>query len=255
MTHSLEGKSAIVTGAASGIGRAAALLFAKAGASVTLADRNAEGLEETLEQVKAAGGVARSVTTDVSDASQVRTMVEAAIAAYGTLHCAFNNAGISSNLYAGVDSYDEAEWDRVVRINLKAPFLCMKYEIQAMLRTGGGAIVNTASNLAQSAQYNMPAYCASKAGVLGLTRASALDYAKRNIRVNAIMPGVVETPMINDHLLVRNPEIKQVLIDQHPIGRFARPEEIAEVALFLCSDASSFMTGESIAVDGGYLAV
>jgi NAD(P)-dependent dehydrogenase (short-subunit alcohol dehydrogenase family) len=255
MSIVLDGRSAIITGAASGIGRAAAILFAKAGASVTLVDRNAKGGADTLAEVHAGGGTGQFVAADVGNALDVAAAVDAAVKAYGRLHCAFNNAGISSDLYASVDAYDDDEWDRVVRINLKGAYLCMKHEAQAMLKTGGGAIVNTASNLAVVGQYNMPAYCASKAGVIGLTKASALDYAKRNIRVNAIMPGVVDTPMVNAHVLVKNPEMAQVLRDQHPVGRFAQPEEVANVALFLCSDAASFVTGDAIAVDGGYLAI
>lgn len=255
MDKALSGRSAVITGAASGIGRAAARVFAAAGASVTLVDRNREGGEATLAEVEAAGGVGQFVAADLERVDDVKAFVAAAVEAYGRIDCAFNNAGISSSLYAAVDAYDDDEFDRVVRINLRGTYLCMKYELREMLKTGGGAIVNTASNLAEVGQYNMAAYCASKAGVLGLTKASALDYAKRNVRVNAIMPGVVDTPMVSEHVLVLNPEIGQVLRDQHPMGRFGRPEEIANAALWLCSDAASFVTGHAMAVDGGYLAI
>jgi NAD(P)-dependent dehydrogenase (short-subunit alcohol dehydrogenase family) len=255
MHRILEGRSAIITGAASGIGRAAATVFSAVGASVTLVDRNVEGGRETLARVHEAGGAGQFVQADIGAASDVSAFVDAAVTAFGRIDCAFNNAGISSNIYSAVDEYDDDEWDRVLRINLKGVYLCMKYEVRAMLSTGGGAIVNTASNLAEVGQYNMPAYCASKAGVVGLTKASALDYAKRNIRVNAIMPGVVDTPMVSAHVLVKMPQIAQQLRDQHPIGRFGTPEEIANVALFLCSDAATFVTGHAMAVDGGYLAI
>lgn len=255
MTRVLDGRSAIITGAASGIGRAAALVFSAAGARVTLADWNETGGRETLAMVVAAGGDGQFVKADLGSAEDAKGVVGAAVQVYGGLNCAFNNAGISSDLYASVDEYDEDEWDRIVRVNLRAPFLCMKYQARVMLANGGGAIVNTASNLAEVGQYNMPAYCASKAGVLGLTKASALDFAKRGIRVNAVMPGVVSTPMVTDHVLVKNPGIEKVLKNQHPMGRFGDPEEIARTALFLCSDAASFITGIALAVDGGYLAI
>lgn len=255
MNQVLKGRSVIITGAGSGIGRAAAVIFSQAGGKVTLADWHDDNGKETLDLVRAAGGDAQFVKTDVASAADVERLVSKAVESYGGLHCAFNNAGISSNVYASVDSYDDDEWDRVVRVNLRGPYVCMKYETRAMLMSGGGAIVNTASNIAEVGQYNMPAYCASKSGVLGLTKASALDFAQRGIRVNAIMPGVISTPMVNDHVLVRNPGIEQVLKDQHPMGRFGQPEEIARSALFLCSDASSFITGVALAVDGGYLAI
>lgn len=255
MANELEGRSAIITGAASGIGRAAASVFAEAGAVLTLCDLDGERGEKVCKDIVDKGGRAQFVALDLTDASAVEAMVAQAVSAYGPLHCAFNNAGIVSETFASVDSYEEEEWDRVIRVNLKAPFLCMKYETRAMLETGGGAIVNTASNIAEVGQYNMPAYCASKSGVLGLSRASALDYAKRGIRVNVIMPGVIATPMVYDNMLVKTPHMEQVLKDQHPMGRFGEPEEVARTALFLCSDAASFITGHSLAVDGGYLAI
>ncbi len=181
-------------------------------------------------------------------------MVASAVRFYGRLDCAFNNAGIISDLAEPVSNYMLAEWDRVIRINLTSMFLCMKHETRTMLQTGGGAIVNTSSALGQVGQYNMPAYCASKAGVLGLTRATALDYAAKNIRVNAIMPGVIETPMTKEGVF-KIPGLEEILLAQHPIGRFGRPEEVASAALFLCSDASSFVTGHALAVDGANMAI
>jgi NAD(P)-dependent dehydrogenase (short-subunit alcohol dehydrogenase family) len=255
MDQQFAGRSVIITGAAGGIGRAAATMFARAGARLTLTDRDRGRGEETLDLARGAGGPAQLVIGDISSEPFVEKVVAAAVARDGRLDAAFNNAGIVSDLAEPVDKFTLEEWDRVLRINLTSVFLCMKHEARAMLATGGGAIVNTASALGQVAQYNMPAYCASKAGILGLTRATALDYATRNIRVNAIMPGVIETPMTQEGVFVKTPGLEQVLLAQHPIGRFGRPEEIASVALFLCSDAASFVTGHALAADGGNMAI
>ena len=216
-----------------GIGRAAAVLFAKAGAGLTLADRDAARGRETLDLVRGAGGTAQFLAGDISSEQFVEDVVASAVRSYGRLDCAFNNAGIISELAEPVSNYTLAEWDRVIRINLTSMFLCMKHETRTMLQTGGGAIVNTSSALGQLGQYNMPAYCASKAGVLGLTRATALDYATKNIRVNAVMPGVIETPMTKEGVF-KIPGLEEILLAQHPIGRFGRPEEVASAALFLC---------------------
>lgn len=250
----LKDRSAIITGAAGGIGRAAAVLFAKAGAGLTLADRDAARGRETLDLVRGAGGTAQFLAGDISSEQFVEDVVASAVRSYGRLDCAFNNAGIISELAEPVSNYTLAEWDRVIRINLTSMFLCMKHETRTMLQTGGGAIVNTSSALGQLGQYNMPAYCASKAGVLGLTRATALDYATKNIRVNAVMPGVIETPMTKEGVF-KIPGLEEILLAQHPIGRFGRPEEVASAALFLCSDASSFVTGHALAVDGANMAI
>ena len=250
----LKDRSAIITGAAGGIGRAAAVLFAKAGAGLTLADRDAARGRETLDLVRGAGGTAQFLAGDISSEQFVEDVVASAVRSYGRLDCAFNNAGIISELAEPVSNYTLAERDRVIRINLTSMFLCMKHETRTMLQTGGGAIVNTSSALGQLGQYNMPAYCASKAGVLGLTRATALDYATKNIRVNAIMPGVIETPMTKEGVF-KIPGLEEILLAQHPIGRFGRPEEVASAALFLCSDASSFVTGHALAVDGANMAI
>jgi NAD(P)-dependent dehydrogenase (short-subunit alcohol dehydrogenase family) len=255
MGRALEDRSVVITGAAGGIGRAAAKLFAEAGGRLTLTDRDAVRGQETLDLVHAAGGTAQFIGGDITSETFVEGVVAGAVRAYGRLNCAFNNAGIISDLAEPVSEYSLAEWDRVLRINLTGMFLCMKHETRAMLQTGGGAIVNTSSALGQVGQYNMPAYCASKAGVLGLTRASALDYATKNIRVNAIMPGVIETPMTKEGVFVKMPGLEQILLAQHPIGRFGRPEEVANAALFLCSDAASFVTGHALAVDGANMAI
>jgi NAD(P)-dependent dehydrogenase (short-subunit alcohol dehydrogenase family) len=255
MAGALADRSAIITGAAGGIGRAAALVFAREGARLTLTDRDAGRGQETLDLVRKAGGTANFLAGDISSEPFVEEVVASAVQTYGRLDCAFNNAGIISDLAEPVGNYSLAEWDRVLRINLTSMFLCMKYETSAMLRTGGGAIVNTSSALGQVGQYNMPAYCASKAGVLGLTRATALDYATKNIRVNAIMPGVIETPMTKEGVFVKMPGLEEILLAQHPIGRFGRPEEVASAALFLCSDAASYITGHALAVDGANMAI
>ena len=255
MAGALADRSVIITGAAGGIGRAAALLFAREGARLTLTDRDAGRGQETLDLVRKAGGVANFLAGDISSEPFVEEVVASAVQAYDRLDCAFNNAGVISELAEPVGNYTLAEWDRVLRINLTSMFLCMKYETSAMLRTGGGAIVNTSSALGQVGQYNMPAYCASKAGVLGLTRATALDYATKNIRVNAIMPGVIETPMTKEGVFVKVPGLEEILLAQHPIGRFGRPEEVAGAALFLCSDAASYVTGHALAVDGANMAI
>lgn len=254
MDAALKDRSVIITGAAGGIGRAAAVLFAKAGARLTLTDRDAKRGRETLDLVLGSDGKSQFLAGDISSKSFVEDVVASAVRFYGRLDCAFNNAGIISDLAEPVSNYMLAEWDRVIRINLTSMFLCMKHETRTMLQTGGGAIVNTSSALGQVGQYNMPAYCASKAGVLGLTRATALDYAAKNIRVNAIMPGVIETPMTKEGVF-KIPGLEEILLAQHPIGRFGRPEEVASAALFLCSDASSFVTGHALAVDGANMAI
>ena len=255
MEGALAGRSVIITGAAGGIGRAAARLFCGAGARLTLTDRDAARGRGTLELVLDTGGAAQFLAGDISSESFVEEVVSSAVQSYGRLDCAFNNAGIISDLAEPVSNYTLTEWDRVLRINLTSMFLCMKHETRAMLQTGGGAIVNTSSALGQVGQYSMPAYCASKAGILGLTRATALDYATKNIRVNAIMPGVIETPMTKEGVFVKMPGLEQILLAQHPIGRFGRPEEVANAALFLCSDAASFVTGHALAVDGANMAI
>jgi NAD(P)-dependent dehydrogenase (short-subunit alcohol dehydrogenase family) len=254
MDGALKDRSAIITGAAGGIGRAAAVLFAQAGARLTLADRDTARGGETLDLVRGAGGTAQFLAGDLTSEPFVEDVVASALRSYGRLDCAFNNAGVISDMAEPVSNYTLAEWERVIRINLTSMFLCMKHETRAMLQTGGGAIVNTSSALGQVGQYNMPAYCASKAGVLGLTRATALDYATKNIRVNAIMPGVIETPMTKEGVF-KIPGLEEILLAQHPIGRFGRPEEVASAALFLCSDASSFVTGHALAVDGANMAI
>lgn len=248
----LKNEVAIITGAGGGIGRAAALVFAREGARLVLADMDIALGEETARQVIEAGGEAIFVATDIAQADQVRQMVVAAVETYGKLTIAFNNAGIEGPLAPTAD-YDEAEWQRVIGINLTGTWNCLRFQIPEMLKVGKGAIVNTASALGRVGAWSMPAYVASKHGVIGLTKAAALDYAAQGIRVNALLPGVVETPMMMGRMFKENPQLLEVLKQAHPLGRFARPDEPAEAAVWLCSERASFVTGEAFACDGGYL--
>ena len=246
-----QDRSVIVTGAAGGIGRATAVQFAKEGARLTLTDRDTVRGEETMSAVRAAGGTAQFIDGDVATEPFVEHLVDAAVKAYGRLDCAFNNAGIVGAELLPVDQSSLEAWQDVITVNLTSVFLCLKYETRAMLQTGGGAIVNTASALGQVAAANMPAYCASKTAVVGLTRATALDYAKRNIRVNAVLPATIETPMTTGGILVDAPELEQALRAWHPIGRFGQPDEVAAAVLWLASDKASFVTGHAMLIDGG----
>jgi NAD(P)-dependent dehydrogenase (short-subunit alcohol dehydrogenase family) len=246
MNLNLEGKVAIVTGGSSGIGRACALAFARKGAKVIIVDIDVKGGEDTVKMINQAGK-AIFVKADVSDAAEVKKMVMEAIDMYGRLDCAFNNAGIvpKSALMADVT---EEDWDRVMGTNLKGIWLCMKYEIPEMVRGGSGAIVNTASTAGLVGYTDRVAYVASKHGVVGLTKAAALEYAKAGIRVNAICPAGTQTAMV-EHLIASGRQLPIV-----PMGRLASPEEMAETVAWLCSDAASFVTGCAIPVDGGYTA-
>jgi NAD(P)-dependent dehydrogenase (short-subunit alcohol dehydrogenase family) len=244
----LEGKVALVTGAASGIGRASALALAQAGASVVVADVDAEGGEESVALVERAGGTALFCRTDVSQADDVEGLVAMAAERFGRLDIAHNNAGILGKP-ALTAEYPEEEFDRLLAINLKGVWLCMRYEIPKMLEQGGGAIVNTASSAGLVAMPALPAYVASKHGVAGLTKAAALDYAKSGIRVNAVCPGFIDTP------LVQRAGATQAGADKYvPTGRIGRPEEVAEAVLWLCSDAASYVTGALLSVDGAMVA-
>jgi len=248
----LDGKVALVTGGSSGIGRASALAFAREGAKVVVADVLVDGSGETLQMVKDRGGQAVFFKADVSKLDQVEEMVNETVETYGRLDCAFNNAGIGGGRAATAKCTEE-EWDRVININLKGVWLCMKYEIQQMLKQGTGAIVNTSSVAGLVGFQGTPAYVASKHGVIGLTKAAALEYATAGIRVNAVCPGVIRTPMI-DRIVAARPQMKEVYRTMHPLGRLGEPEEIAEAAVWLCSDAASFVTGHAMVVDGGLTA-
>jgi NAD(P)-dependent dehydrogenase (short-subunit alcohol dehydrogenase family) len=252
MPQEFEGKVAVVTGAASGIGRASALAFASNGAKTVVADVSIEGGEETVRMIKAAGGDALFVRTDVSKAAAVETLIHKVVETYGRLDYAHNNAGIVGTVAPTADSTEE-DWDRTIAVNLKGVWLCMKYEIPQMLKHGAGAIVNTASVAGLVGTLGAPAYCASKGGVVQLTRAAALEYAKAGIRVNAVCPGVIRTPMV-EGLIGGQAEAEAGFIAAEPIGRLGKPEEIAEAVVWLCSDAASFVTGVPMPVDGGWVA-
>ena len=250
MGKGLEGKVALITGGSTGIGQAAALVFAREGASVVgVADINIDGLEQTAEMVRRQQGQVFVRQIDVTDEQQVREMVDQVVKTYGRLDCAFNNAGIDGDPAATADCSRDV-WSRVIDVNLTGVWLCMKHEIPRMLEQGGGSIVNTSSVAGHVGLAGYAAYAASKQGLLGLTRTAAIEYAKAGIRVNAICPGAIQTPML-DRLIGDREEVKQWLLAQEPVGRFGKPQEVAEAAVWLCSDAASFVTGHTMFVDGG----
>jgi NAD(P)-dependent dehydrogenase (short-subunit alcohol dehydrogenase family) len=254
MARLVENKVALITGAGSGIGRASALAFAREGAKVVVADVSAEGGNETVRLVEEAGGKAMFVKTDVSKATEVEALIQKIVQTYGRLDCAHNNAGIEGIVALTAD-YPEEMWDRVLRINLKGAFLSMKHEIPQMLKQGGGAIVNTASGLGIVGIQGLSAYVASKGGVVGLTRTAAVEYAPSGIRINALIPGVTRTPMMTRQMGENAHLAEPQYISLHPIGRLGLPEEIAEAAVWLCSEHASFVVGHAMAIDGGYLVV
>lgn len=251
MEKIFQDKVAIVTGGSFGIGRATALAFAKRGAKVVIADW-IEDKEEVVNLIKAAGGEAIFVKCDVSKEENVKKMVEKTINKYGHLDYAFNNAGVEGESAPTADCTEE-NWDRVMNINLKGVWLCMKYEIPYMLEQGKGAIVNTASVAGLVGFLNIPAYVASKHGMNGLTKAAALEYAKSGIRVNAVCPGVIKTPMI-DRFTGKDKQVEKQFETMEPVGRLGLPEEVAEAVIWLCSDSASFVTGINMPVDGGWVA-
>lgn len=244
----LTGKSIIVTGGGSGMGQETALLIAARGALVTVADVNEQGGKGTVESIERSGGTAQFVRADITDESDVQSLVEEASSAYGKLDGAFNNAGIIGP-GGPVADFSYEDWKKVLDINLNGLFLCLKYEIPAILAAGGGSIVNTSSTAGAIAYPNLPAYVASKHAVLGLTRQAALDYARNGIRINAIMPGSTLTPLAA--AAFADPEVKAKAESAQPIGRLGEPHEIAEMAAWLLSDASSFAIGSAFYIDGG----
>ena len=248
MEQIFKDKAALVTGSSFGIGRSTAIAFAKRGARVVLADCVEDN--GTLDAIGQIGGDAFFVKCDVSREDDVRNLVAQAVARYGRLDFAFNNAGIEGSPAPAAECSDE-NWDRTIGINLKGVWLCIKHEIPEMIKSGGGAIVNNASIAGLVGFGGVPAYVASKHGVVGLTKNVALDYAKQNIRVNAVCPGVIHTPMI-DRYTGNDPKVMQQMVAGKPMERLGQPEEIAETVVFLCSNAASFITGQAIAVDGGW---
>lgn len=244
----LTGKRYIVTGGASGMGREAALLFAGRGAKVTIADMNEDAGAQTVAEIKAAGGEAVFVRTNLTVEDEVKHLVDSAVSAFGGLDGAFNNAGIIGPAESLIDLSFE-NWQKVIAVNLNAVFLSLKYELTYLIENGGGAIVNTISTAGRFGYPNLPAYVASKHGALGVTRQAALDYAPLGVRINAILPGSTETPLAAAAL--EDPEIAAAAAKAQPIGRLGQPSEIAELAAWLISDASSFVVGADFYIDGG----
>jgi NAD(P)-dependent dehydrogenase (short-subunit alcohol dehydrogenase family) len=245
-----SGKVALVTGGSRGIGRATSLLFARHGAKVVIGDVDSVG-EETAETIRQEGGEATFVQSDVRAESDVKDLIATVIKTYGGLHCAFNNAGILPATSVLADT-EASVFDSVLAVDLKGVFLSMKYEIQLMLQHGGGAIVNNASIAGMIADPGISAYVAAKHGVIGLSKAAALEYASQGIRINALAPGLVETAMTKHWF--DDPKIRAVFLANSPMGRVAQPEEMAGMVLFLCSDLASFVTGQTLVIDGGYTA-
>ena len=250
MAGSFDGKVAVVTGGSSGIGRAISLAFAREGAKVVIADIGIEGGEETVRIIRDSGGEAIFVKTDVTVASQVEALVNTAVHTYGRLDFAANNAGITQAA-APIHEMQEDDWDRILDVNLKGVWLCMRYQIPQMLRQGGGSIVNTSSSSSLRAAANIAAYKASKHGVNGLTHTAAFENARTGIRVNAICPGSTGTPMIRRFVANSPNHTLEGVGDSIPMGRLGNPEEQAEAVIWLCSDAASFVTGTVMSVDGG----
>jgi NAD(P)-dependent dehydrogenase (short-subunit alcohol dehydrogenase family) len=244
--YEFDGKVALVTGASGGIGRATAIGFAMSGAIVLVADVNEAGGNETVALIKASGGTAMFQHCNVADGNDVKALVARAVSEFGRLDFAHNNAGINSVM---ANEYDDEIWARSIAINLTGVMLCMREEAEVMLKQGGGAIVNTASINGLVGNPSQPAYVAGKHGVVGLTRHAALKHARAGIRVNAVCPGVIETPMTDS--VAANPEIRKIMENMTPMGRMGQPEEIASAVLWLCSDQASFVTGHAMVIDGG----
>jgi NAD(P)-dependent dehydrogenase (short-subunit alcohol dehydrogenase family) len=247
---SFAGKVAFVTGAANGIGRAAALAFAREGASVALADVSERSNQETARMIEDLGGRALALKCDVTRVQDVKAALAKTVESFGRLDFAFNNAGIEPSKPAPTAEYEEAEWDRIIDVNLRGVFLCMKHEIPLILEQGGGAIVNTSSGAGIIGIRGSPAYTAAKHGLIGLTRAAALDYAAQNIRINVVCPGYIDTPMMN-RFTGGTPEGRAKVIAEEPVGRMGKPEEIAAAVVWLCSDAAAFVIGHAMVIDGG----
>jgi NAD(P)-dependent dehydrogenase (short-subunit alcohol dehydrogenase family) len=247
MAGTMMGKTALVTGAASGIGRATALAFADEGANVVVGDINENGGKETVHLVQQAGVKGLFVRCDVSKGEEVKDMVGRTVKEFGRLDFACNDAGIHQPLPEPLTDVDEDMWDKIIAVNLKGVMLCMKHEVQPMLKQGGGVIINIASLGGLFAEPGSYAYTASKHGVMGLTKVAAFQYARDGIRISAVCPAVIETPMV----AMAPEEVKEYLKSLHPIGRFGKPEEVAGAVIWLCSDLSAFVTGTGVVLDGG----
>lgn len=252
MAGSLKNKIAMVTGGGSGIGRSACQLFAREGAKVVVADVQVQNGKETVHLIKQAGGQAMFVECDVSKATEVEVMIDKCVKTYHRLDCAFNNAGILGQMGITAECTEE-NYDRVMCVNLKGIWLCMKYEIPQMLKQGSGAIVNMGSNAGMRGVPNLPIYGASKAAVVFMTRSAALEYAKTGIRINSVCPGLISTPMVQKQA-IDDPEAIKNYVAESPLGRMGTPEEIAEAVVWLCSDAASYVLGYPMVVDGGTIA-
>ena len=252
MARMLEGKCTLITGAGAGIGRGAALTFARHGARVAVVDITPEPGAETVKLIKAEGGDAIFVKCNVAREAEVKAMVDQVVATFGRLDCAFNNAGVETSLELLADDTEES-FDHLIGVNLKGVFLCMKYEIRQMLAQGSGAIVNTASTAGLVGTFRHAIYTATKHGVIGFTKTGAIEYAKKGIRVNAVCPGGTETPMLQ-RLIPQLKERASVMGGRTPMGRTGSPEEIGEAAAWLCSDYASFVTGHALVADGGLTA-
>ncbi|MBN1814000.1 MAG: SDR family oxidoreductase [Anaerolineae bacterium] len=253
MTEQMAGKVALVTGGSSGIGRATALAFAHEGAKVVIASRTQETGEQVVRTIREMGGEAMWVKTDVTQAAQVESLVRETMDVYGRLDYAFNNAGSGGN-GGWITEVQEKDWDETIAGYLKSVWLCMKYEIPAMLQVGAGAIVNTSSVDGQRGFPWDPVYSAAKHGVLGLTKSAAMQYADKGIRINAVCPGWIQTPPV-EQMLQHNPEAERGMLLHQPIGRLGKPEEVAQAVVWLCSDRASLVLGVAMPIDGGYLVV
>lgn len=251
--QAFAGKVVLVTGGAGGIGRAAALAFAREGAHVVVTDIVAGNAQETVRMIEDEGGNARFIQADVSSETQVAALIERTVAAYGHLDCAFNNAGIEEE-QAPLADCDEQLFDRIMSVNVKGTWLCMKHEIHQMLKQGGGAIVNTASVAGLVGAPTQPLYAASKHAVVGMTKTAAVEYGRVGIRINSVCPGVIRTDMM-ERALERDPSRAKSIRKIHPVGRVGEADEVAAAVLWLCSDRASFVTGHQLAVDGGLTAM